>query len=105
LPVGDDDELLDFERLSLLYTQLPTNSRTSRKQQPANDWNTTDYLLWSIEYDLRALQWSLMDKKARRGQSAPKPLQTPQEHAQNLEHKKNAEKNKNEINRLLGIEE
>ena len=75
-----------------------------RKHAPALEWNNTEYLLWQIEFNLRALQWSLIDEKDRRGYQAPKPLPTPQERAHNLEMKQNAENNKAEIDKILGIE-
>ena len=100
----DSDELKDFNRLALLHSQLPPSSRIMRKHAPALEWSNTDYLLWQIEFNIRSLQWSLIDKKGRQGQKAPKPLTTPQEHAHNLERKRNAENNKAEINKLLGIE-
>ena len=75
-----------------------------RKHAPALEWNNTEYLLWQIEFNLRALQWSLIDDKSRRGHQPPKPLPTPQERAHNLEMKQNAENNKAEIDKILGIE-
>jgi hypothetical protein len=90
--------------VALLYSQLPQNSRTVKKKQPANEWDNTDYLLWLIEYDLRILHWSLIDEKARRGHQQPRPLPTPQEHAHNEEKKINAQRDKAEIDKLLGIE-
>ena len=107
MPLEDIDELSeieDYERLSVLFAQLPRDSRYIKKKYPSEEWSTAEYLLWSIEYSFRSLNYGMISKKDRAGIPEPKPLQTPREYALNVEHKINAEQNRSEINKILGME-
>lgn len=101
--INEIDDIADFERLSVLYSMLPETSRCVRKNAPACEWTPTDYLLWQIEFDLRLIQWGMLDKKARQGQKPPKPMQTPAERAELHEKAKHAKENKARIDKILGI--
>ena len=98
-----DEELKDVQRYSMLFMALPREARSIQRISPEAQWSTTDYLLWLLEFDVRSLQRLLLDKKASSGQKAPKPLPTPAETAHNIERKENALKNKEEIDRRLGM--
>lgn len=104
LPVGDVDELDDFERVVMLFAELPQCARSHVVIDADAQWSTTDLMLWSLEYQLRVLQFSMISKKDRQGIPEPKPIQTPAERTHNLQRAANAEKNKAEINKILGFE-
>lgn len=99
----DDLPEIDFVRLSILWSQLPAESRTARRQNPELVWSATEYLLRNIEFHLRGLVWS-MSKDAKNGINEPKPIKTPAEIARNKQHKDAALANKQEIDRILGME-
>lgn len=103
LPLDGNDELIDTYRCGLLFVELPCTSRSMQRMQPSAQWNTTDYLLWLIEFHMRSLLWSMMDSKGRAKSQPPKPLPTPAKRAENFKHKENAEKNKKEIQQILGM--
>lgn len=106
LPIADDtEEIEDIERMAILLSQLPKDSRLLKSEQPSLEWSESDYLLWLIEYNTRLYLYSMMDKKAKAGQPKPKPLQTPSERKQNRQQAENAERNRAEINRILGLED
>lgn len=99
----DDLPEIDFVRLSILWSQLPAESRTARRQNPELVWSATEYLLRNIEFHLRGLVWS-MSKDAKNRINEPKPIKTPAEIARNKQHKDAALANKQEIDRILGKE-
>lgn len=99
----DDLPEIDFVRLSILWSQLPAESRTARRQNPELVWSATEYLLRNIEFHLRGLVWS-MSKDAKNRINEPKPIETPAEIARNKQHKDAALANKQEIDRILGME-
>lgn len=99
----DDLPEIDFVRLSILWSQLPAESRTARRQNPELVWSATEYLLRNIELHLRGLVWS-MSKDAKNRINEPKPIKTPAEIARNKQHKDAALANKQEIDRILGME-
>lgn len=71
-----EDGVPDLARMAVLWEQLPAGSRTARAQSPTLQWGTAEYLLWQIEYQVRALGWALSyDKK--HPTPKPKPIQTP----------------------------
>ena len=98
-----DEELKDVQRYSMLFGQLPLEARSLRKINPQLQWSTTDYFLWLLDYDVRSLQWTILDEKAKRGHRPPKPLPTPAETAHNSQKRDNALKNKEEIDKALGM--
>lgn len=67
-------------RAAALCAQLPPASRVARAEEPANEWDQTDYLLHSIEYSLRVLVWQ-NSEDGRKGRRRPKPIPTPAETA------------------------
>lgn len=99
----DDLPEIDFVRLSILWSQLPAESRTARRQNPELVWSATEYLLRNIEFHLRGLVWS-MSKDAKNRINEPRPIKTPAEIARNKQHKDAALANKQEIDRILGME-
>ena len=99
----DDLPEIDFVRLSILWSPLPAESRTARRQNPELVWSATEYLLRNIEFHLRGLVWS-MSKDAKNRINEPKPIKTPAEIARNKQHKDAALANKQEIDRILGME-
>lgn len=99
----DDLPEIDFVRLSILWSQLPAESRTARRQNPELVWSATEYLLRNIEFHLRGLVWG-MSKDAKNRINEPKPIKTPAEIARNKQHKDAALANKQEIDRILGME-
>lgn len=103
LPLCGTDEIDDLERLTVLFLNLPQEARSVRRLNPELQWTTTEYLLWHLEFDVRAFQWSLLDKKSKKGFRPPKPLPTPAEIAHNYQARDNAHKNKEEIDKALGM--
>lgn len=90
-------------RCSVLWAQLPAESRTARTTSAALQWGTTDYLLWQIEYSVRCLTWSLSyDKK--HPTPKPEPIKTPAQMVEAREKQKHALELKDEMARELGIE-
>lgn len=102
IPLDDLPEF-DLLRYSILYGQLPAESRTARRQNPDLVWGATEYLLRRIEFNLRSLIWG-MSNDAKRKVNEPKPIKTPAEIARNKQHKDAALANKREIDRILGME-
>ena len=102
LPLHED--IKDAERMSLLWEQLPANSRCARRWDAACEWDSATYLLWRIEHSLRVWMWAQADKKHRNSKS-PEPLQTPKDIAKKKQQQKNALAAKKEINAILGIKE
>ena len=93
----------DLRRMALLWAQLPAESRTARMQAPTLEWQTGDYLLWQIEFQLRTLIWALTyDKK----HPTPKPraIQTPGQLADAQRKRDHALAAKDQIDKLLGLE-
>lgn len=93
----------DLRRMALLWAQLPAESRTARMQAPTLEWQTGDYLLWQIEFQLRYLIWALTyDKK----HPTPKPraIQTPGQLADAKRKRDHALAAKDQIDKLLGLE-
>ena len=89
----------ELRRMALLWQQLPAESRTARMQAPSLEWETGEYLLWQIEFQLRNLIWSLTyDKKH------PRPKQTPAQRAEAHRKRDAALASKEEIDRALGME-
>lgn len=88
----------------MLHSALPRESQCVQKHEPAAQWSITDYLLWTIEFEIRQLQWSMVDKKGRRGATPPKPLPTPKMRAENIKRKTNAEQAKERIKQIIGLE-
>lgn len=89
--------------MALLWVQLPADSRTARMQAPSLEWETGEYLLWQIEYQLRSLVWSLTyDKKHPKPK--PQPIQTPGQRAEAHRKRYAALAAKEEIDKELGME-
>lgn len=89
--------------MAVLWDMLPETSRTARRQRPELRWSQTDYLLWRIEHQLRLISWGMSDAKKRSPQE-PRPLKTPAQLAEAERHKERALANKEEIDRILGME-
>lgn len=101
LPIEGD--VTDLDRMAALWLQLPAGSRTARMQAPSLEWETGDYLLWQIEYQLRCLIWSLTYDK-RHPRAKPQPMQTPSQRAEAHRRRDAALAAKNEIDSILGME-
>ena len=104
LPLLEDAEGLDFDMLrwSVLWEALPRESRTARRLDASLEWGPTDYLLHSIEFSARWLQWA-RTKDGSRGRNAPKPIQTPGERQRNRQRADAALARRKEIDRVLGM--
>lgn len=79
MDLDGDPSPMQVERVAVLLSQLPRESRLVRAEVPDALWGDAERLLWQLEYDLRALQWQLGRGKGKR----PKPLPTPGETAEN----------------------
>lgn len=97
-----NEEPGDLLTYSVLWEQLPRESRCVRKQNPDAEWTDAEYLLHSIEHSLRVLIWQ-KTKDGQKKRNEPKFVQTPGERARNQKHADNAIANRNEIDRILGI--
>lgn len=104
LPLPEDAEGLDFDMLrwSVLWEGLPRESRTARRLDASLEWSPTDYLLHSIEFSARWLQWA-RTKDGARGRNAPKPIQTPGERQRNRQRADAALARRKAIDRVLGM--
>lgn len=89
-------------RYAILFEQLPVESRYLRKHCPDLEWRASDYLLRSIDYTLRLLNWGF-SKDAQKGRNKPQPIKTPGEIAAAEERKEHALANRSEIDAILGI--
>lgn len=87
--------------LATLAAQLPANSRVSVAANPENAWSTSDYLLRSIEYQLRAFVWAMAggDKVGAK----PEPIYSPGEFARHEEAVEQAERMAHNVASVLGI--
>ena len=92
----------DGTRYGVLWSQLPSDSRTARAECPDLVWGDAERLLWSVEYSLRVIAWQ-RTKDGSKGRNRPKPLQTPMERARNRRNRDEAIANKEEIDRILGM--
>lgn len=68
-----------YAHAATLCAQLPAGARVWR--DTAAEWDTTDYLLASIEHDLRVLAWQQTEDAAKR-RNYPKPIETPASRAE-----------------------
>lgn len=89
--------------MGLLWGELPAESRTVRRRNPAKQWTDAEYLLWRIEYHFRALRWGLADKKDRPS-AEPRPLETPGQVAEAYRRRDAALAARSEIDEILGMD-
>lgn len=87
--------------LATLAAQLPANSRVSVAANPENAWSTSDYLLRSIEYQLRAFAWAMAggDKVGAK----PEPIYSPGESARHEKAVEEAERMASSVAAVLGL--
>lgn len=97
------DEGCDLARLSVLWTGLPSESRTARRINPENEWGPEAYLLRSIERWAHLIWWS-KTKDARHRRREPKPVETPGEAAEARRRAERAEESRDLVARQLGYE-
>lgn len=106
--MGDYAEALEGDEttplvlwLAALAAQLPANSRVSVAANPENAWSTSDYLLRSIEYQLRAFVWAMAggDKVGAK----PEPVYSPGEFARHEDAVADAERMAHNVASVLGI--
>lgn len=106
--VGEYADALEGDRttpallwLATLAAQLPANSRVSVAANPENAWSTSDYLLRSIEYQLRAFVWAMAggDKVGAK----PEPVYSPGEFARHEEAVADAERMARNVAAVLGL--
>lgn len=89
-------------RLGELWANLPRASRTVRRLDPDAEWDATQWLLWQVEFDMRAFHWaSTYDRK--HPTPKPKPLRTPGQAARARQRRDNALAAKDEIRAALGM--
>lgn len=62
-----------FAHAAALAANLPPESATLRAQDV---WSERDWMLWSIEFNLRALRWEL---RGNENVPKPQPLMTPED--------------------------
>lgn len=107
LPLGGgmasatDEEL---ERWQTLFSQLPSRSRVACRLDPDNLWDDKTRLLALIEYDIRSFQWSFTED-AKNKVNIPRMLQSPGEHARNIERRDAALAARKEIADAFGVDE
>lgn len=97
-----EGEVSDLERMSLLWYQLPAQSRTARAQEPSNEWGVAEYLLWLIEFNQRQLIWALSNDP-KNPAPAPEPLMNPAKLAEAHANKDLALDARGEIDEILGM--
>lgn len=87
--------------LAALAAQLPDTSRVAVAAHPENAWTTSDYLLRSVEFQLRAFAWALAggEKTGPR----PEPIYSPGESANFDAIAKEAERMADNVASVLGI--
>lgn len=97
---GDDATPL-LSWLAALAAQLPDTSRVAVAAHPENAWSTGDYLLRSVEFQLRAFAWALAggEKTGPR----PEPIYSPGESAHFDAIVKEAERMADNVASVLGI--
>ena len=94
-----DETTQPILRLAALVSQLPLDSRIARAEHPELEWQTSDYLLRQIEFQLRVLLWSLGSGKGQK----PTPLPSPNEIADGKASEEKAEEQKKAVDALLGM--
>lgn len=87
--------------LSALAAQLPDTSRVAVAAHPENAWTTGDYLLRSVEFQLRAFAWALAGGE-KTGPN-PEPICSPGESAHFDAIAKEAERMADNVASVLGI--
>lgn len=97
--LAGDETTPPILRLAALTTQLPMESRVAKLEHPELQWQTSDYLLRQIEWQLRALMWSLAGGKGDK----PKPLPTPDEIAEGKTSEEKAVEQRKAVDSLLGM--
>lgn len=90
------------ERLALLWSQLPRDSRVARLHSPDLTWGEGEWLAWAVEAGVRRLCW-MLSEDGRRGRNAPRPLPTPGERARNEARRDAALSARADIDRALGL--
>lgn len=80
-------------------TQLPHDSRIARAEHPELQWQTSDYLLRQIEFQLRALMWALGSGKGEK----PKPLPSPDEIEEGKTQESKAKEQRKAVDAVLGM--
>nr|DAI93303.1 MAG TPA: protein of unknown function (DUF5361) [Caudoviricetes sp.] len=99
LPISGGPD--DLPRMAMLWEHLPEGSRCARRNYPELKWDSSTYMLWRIEYQLRLLAWGMADKKKRPAE--PQPIKTPGEIAELERRKANALASRAEIDAILGL--
>lgn len=97
-----EGEVPDLERMSLLWYQLPAQSRTAMAQEPSNEWGVAEYLLWRIEFNQRHLMW-LLGNDPKKPTPEPEPLMNPAKLAEAHANRDAAMDARTEIDDILGM--
>ena len=87
--------------LAALAAQLPDTSRVAVAAHPENAWRTGDYLLRSIEFQLRAFAWALAG--GEKTGPKPEPIYSPSESAHFDAIAKEAERMADNVASVLGL--
>lgn len=103
MPVGAGDDPPDPELYSVLWTELPPESRCARRADPDSAWGDEEYLLRSIDYSLKVLAWQ-RTKDGQRGRNAPAPCPTPGETARRRGAAERSRANADSVARQLGYD-
>lgn len=88
-----------IHRLAALTSQLPPESRVARAAHPELRWETSDYLLRQIEFQIRALMWSLGGGKGEKPQLIP----SPDEYETRQEAQEREQAKRDSIAAMLGL--
>lgn len=101
LPI-DGGDVPDFERMGLLWEELPAESRSARAMESDLLWSNETWLLWHIEHTARVLAWQ-RTKDGSRGVNEPRPLPTPSELSRKRDAARRAIDNRRQIDAILGV--
>lgn len=93
----------DLPRFAMLWSRLPSESRTARRLNPSLGWDDQTQMLQRIEYWLHWIQWSRTED-ARHKRNRPSPLEPPWERLQRERRAEESREHKDEIAMELGYD-
>lgn len=88
---------------SVLWSELPRESRCARRLDPDLGWGDAERLLRSIDYSLKLICWQ-RTKDGQHGRNAPDPAPTPGEAARARERAERSRRNADAVARRLGYD-
>ena len=102
LPVMPGEMPKDTARYSVLWTNLPADSRVARRISPDAEIGYVGQMLRRIELDIRQYAWGSADKKNRGPE--PKPIPSPADIVTRERKTARSLSTKDDIARRLGID-